>query len=607
MERTRLTLKSSETDQPSIAGNEITGNETIGNEIAERETIGANRKTESLRLPMIGLLFFFVLVFLIPLGNRPMICPDESRYAEVPREMLDSGNWLVPCLCGVPYFEKPALGYQTTALSFRLFGENLFALRLPNALAVAVTALFLCFFLIRTIRDSRASLLSTIFYLTSSFIVAIGMFAVPDSQLTAALAVSLGCFYLARESLRKRDALFWLILSGIACGLAFQIKGFLAFAVPVLVLTPFLIWMKDWRRLFLYPWIPIGVAILVSLPWALAIHQREPDFWRYFFIEEHLNRFLSGTHDKGSESIFYFVPLLLIGLLPAGGTLICAWSGWRSKGFWTQPVHRFLLCWLVLPFLFFSISSCKTGTYILPCFPAATALLALGVLEAFRIDPEKAKKRMSLFFFWLGAGSLLGGVLTMILFPLPWHEWFPNVYPLYPEGHLTGYLSTSLSIFWGAALIKTRKNTTKAFHVYFWGLAPVLLAIFFVLPIGLAKTKAAAYGLEKGLEQVPVQANDIIFVEGQRSTAFVWTLKRTDLIYLNPPKEVGFWFEKNKECCPVEFYQEQDRKKIQKILEKAPDKKGILITSRDLKKDPLLFPRPVEKYHTFQGITILRF
>ena len=554
-----------------------------------------------------ALLLFFVLVYLFPLGVRPMISPDESRYAEIPREMLASDNWLVPTLCGVPYFEKPALGYQTTALSFLMLGENLFALRLPNVLAVALTALFLYLFFIRTTRQHLLSTLAAVLYLTSGMVIVVGMFAVPDSQLTAALSISLGAFYLAWNATRKREILFWLVLSGMACGAAFQIKGFLAFVIPALVLTVFLIWMKDWKRLLLYPWIPIVVAVLVSLPWALAIHQKEPGFWHYFFIEEHVHRFLSGTHDKNAEPFYYFIPILLTGLLPAGGTIVCAWSGWRTKDFWTQPIPRFLLCWLVLPFLFFSISSCKTGTYILPCFPAAAALLAVGIWKAFQLDPEKARRQMSFFFSCLGGVTFIGGVVTIILFPLPWHQWFPKIHPLYPEGYQLGYLATSLCILWGALLFMTRKKTVTASMIFFPGLAPVLLSVFLVLPIGLLGHKAAAYGLEKGLEHLPIQKDDMIFVEGGGTIAYVWTLKRTDFLYINPPREISFWFDRNRGQNPGPIFCEANPEQLKIILAQSPEKKSIFITDRNLKKHPLSFPRPVEKEYSFQGISIYRF
>lgn len=554
-----------------------------------------------------ALAVFFLLVYLVPLGSRPMACPDESRYGEIPREMLADGDWVTPRLCGVPYFEKTALGYQTTAVSFRVFGENRFALRLPNALAVGLTALFLYYFLMRTGRDPYLPALGSALYLSSAFVVALGMFAVPDSQLTAAITISIGSFYLACTAKSKSGVLLWLVLSGIACGVAFQIKGFLAFAVPVLVLSGFLCWMRDGKRLFLYPWIPLAVAGLVSLPWALAIHRAEPDFWRYFVMEEHISRFFSGTYDKGSETVFYFVPILIFGLLPAGGTAICAWSGWRQKGFFFQPLSRLLLCWIVLPFLFFSASSCKTGTYILPCFPPAAAFLALGIRQAFRGDPQEAKRRCGLFFSQFGILTAVLSAVVLLAFPFPYHEWFPGFPNPYPEGYALGFVCMPLLVLWGMLLAVYRQKTVAAFVLYFLGLAPILSILFFVLPIGLFGAKFAEYGLRKGLEQIPVQADDTVFVEGNHAPAYAWTLKRTDFVYVNPSGELRHWFSRSSDSLPGPFFPDENSEALQTLLTKSPEKKSILITGRDLHEQPFPLPRePVEQF-TFSGITIVRF
>ena len=88
-------------------------------------------------------LLFFAVAYLVPIAGRPLIRPDEFRYGEIPREMLETGDFVTPRLIGARYFEKPTLGYWLTAGSFKLFGFNRFALRLPMALAAGVTALLL--------------------------------------------------------------------------------------------------------------------------------------------------------------------------------------------------------------------------------------------------------------------------------------------------------------------------------------------------------------------------------------------------------------------------------------------------------------------------------
>lgn len=89
------------------------------------------------------LLLFFLVLYILPLGVRDLIVPDETRYAEIPREMIADGDWVAPHLNGLRYFEKPVLGYWVHAGSILLFGENNFAVRLPSALAVGLSALLI--------------------------------------------------------------------------------------------------------------------------------------------------------------------------------------------------------------------------------------------------------------------------------------------------------------------------------------------------------------------------------------------------------------------------------------------------------------------------------
>ena len=334
-------------------------------------------------------------MYLYSAAGDPSADPsDEFRYAEIPREMLNSGDWTVPRLNGVRYFEKPAVGYQITAVCFALFGENAFALRLPSALSVLLTALFLYVLIYRNSRDPFLPGLTAGIYLCCGLVFGVGTFAVLDSQLTCMLSLCIMAFYFAWSSSGRRSAVCWLIAAGAFAGIAFLIKGFLAVAVPVMAAVPFLIWQKEWKKLFLFPWIPLLVMLAVILPWSLAIHQAEPDFWRYFFFEEHINRFFHHTYDRKPQPFWYFLPVLLGGMMPAGLLWFAAWRG-VARDWFRRPFLRFLICWAVFPFLFFSASSCKLGTYILPCFPPLAALTAAAFRHAVLIYPHSTGKTMN--------------------------------------------------------------------------------------------------------------------------------------------------------------------------------------------------------------------
>ena len=227
----------------------------------------------------------FVFLYIVPLGIRPIIIPDESRYAEIPREMIASGNWVVPKLDGLRYFEKPVLGYWLNALSIKLFGENAFAVRFPSAMATGFSAFIILLLVRRFSGEFTAAISAALIFLTSFIVYGVGTFNVLDSMLAAFVTASIASFFFAYTSgsSRKKKQGF-LLLSGIFCGLAFLTKGFLAFAIPVLVIVPFMIWERRFKALFSIPWIPITAAVLTALPWVILIHLPGPSTMNLFGI-----------------------------------------------------------------------------------------------------------------------------------------------------------------------------------------------------------------------------------------------------------------------------------------------------------------------------------
>ncbi len=330
-----------------------------------------------------ALVAIFLFLYVLPLGVRPLVIPDEVRYGEVPREMLASGDWIVPRLNGLRYFEKPPLGYWLNAASIRLFGPTAFAVRLPSAVSVGLTALLLFLWARRFADDKDVPLLATTVFLLSFEVLAVGTFSVLDSVLSLFTTGTLVCFHLASASEPSRRRIVLLVLAGAACGLAFLTKGFLALVVPSLVIVPFLAWEGRFRALLRMVWLPLLTAVLLVLPWAIAIHRREPDFWHYFFWVEHVNRFLSPSGGQHPQPLWFYIPFLLGGAMPWTPLLGTILQGLRNSSR-KEPAIRLAVCWLVLPFLFFSACRGKLGTYILPCFPPLAFLIAIGTLRCLK-------------------------------------------------------------------------------------------------------------------------------------------------------------------------------------------------------------------------------
>ena len=135
-------------------------------------------------------------------------------------------------------------------------------------------------------------------FLLSFEVLAIGVFSILDGMLSLFVTAAILLLHFAYEQQAPRPRLILLVLAGVACGLAFLTKGFLALAVPVIVIVPFALWQGRLRICLRTAWVPLVTAFLVVLPWALAIHGREPDFWRYFFWVEHVERFTSPRGDS---------------------------------------------------------------------------------------------------------------------------------------------------------------------------------------------------------------------------------------------------------------------------------------------------------------------
>jgi 4-amino-4-deoxy-L-arabinose transferase len=151
-----------------------------------------------------AVLSFYILCYILPLGAIGLFVPDETRYAEIPREMIASGNWVVPHIDGLRYFEKPVLGYWVHAVSIMLFGENNFAVRLPSVVFVGLTALLL-FFMVSRIKDSEdkekgyTAVPASLIFLSCFEVFGVGNVAVLDNLFSFFLTGTTGALFFATE------------------------------------------------------------------------------------------------------------------------------------------------------------------------------------------------------------------------------------------------------------------------------------------------------------------------------------------------------------------------------------------------------------------------
>ncbi len=468
---------------------------------------------------------------MLPLGARLFIIPDETRYAEIPREMLVSGDWMSPRLAGVRYFEKPVLGYWMNAASMVVLGDNRFAARLPSVLSVGLTALLLLLFTRRFTGDRFAGPLAAAAFLTCPMVFAFGVFNILDNALTLYLTAAMVAFFCAHTADTRRSRLIFLALFGVSCAAAFLTKGFLAFAIPVVSIIPFMLWERRWREFLTMPWIPILAVLVVAAPWAIAIHLREPTYWHYFFWVEHIRRFMS-EGAQHPEPFHFFIPHIAWGILPWLALIPAAVMGFNREDFKTAPV-RFALCWFLFPFLFFSMSEGKIATYILPCFPPLIFLITVGIVGYI----DSCRRKMITAGVSLLA-LLTGGAAVVLL--LSQYTDFMG-FKIYEDQEASKILILGGGILaWALILLSAlRAGTTRRAVVLFCA-APVVVmfGMHFIFPIEFEGKKMPGRFLESNAGRIGPRT--IIISEGELAVAACYYYKRDD-VYLYRGKGELAW------------------------------------------------------------------
>jgi len=554
--------------------------------------------------PLLPAALLFVLAYLLPSGTRVMIRPDEFRYAEIPREMLASGNWMRPRLNGVKYFEKPVLGYQLTALNLRLFGETPFAVRLASVLGTLLAAATVYLVCRRDRRDRIWPGVAVCVFLAFGLVLGVGSYAVLDAAFSGAVTASIGAIQLSWRSKRRTGRIGWLAAAGVFAAGAFMIKGFLAFILPAAAIGPWLLWNREWKKLLTWPWLPLVAAAVIAVPWALVQHRAEPDFWRYFFIEEHWKRFTSGTYDRDPQPFWYFIPVLLGGVLPAGLLWFAGYAG-VVKAWLKRPEVRCQLCWALFPFLLFSAASCKLGTYILPCFPPLALLLTGALRNARRRDRVGFGKRLRRIGRCIGAGVLL--VAAVAILAAVAVAVVPALKPLRVWINHWSVLTVAALAVWSAALYRrSGSGKLRTLWLLLTGFAPAVCFGMAAIPAAGMGSRTPEAGLRQCLRRFPDHAECRIAVERTCIAPVCWVTKRSDLIVAgNKLGELRYGLTN----YPAEYAGRHfDNREFPRLVAETPRGKLLYVTFYDLKKRPLPknWPTPLER-HTAAGVTVLRF
>ena len=323
------------------------------------------------------LVFVFLVVWFCNLDYRSLVRPDEGRYAEIAREMALTGNWTTPRLNGIKYFEKPPLQYWMTAAAFKAFGEHEWTARLWAALT-GFAGVLMVGFAGAGLFGRRAGFYSALILASSLLYAVIGHLNTLDMGVSFCLTLGVLGFLLAQHgAARTRETRLWILRAWTAMGFGFLSKGLIGLALPAAAMVAYALVHRDISFLKrMEPFAGMAIMLAIALPWIIAVSIANPEFPHFFFIHEHLQRFLTQVHHR-TAPWWYFVPILIAGALPwtamLGQALIAAWKG--DPGGRSFKPRRFLLLYAAVIFLFFSASQSKLPSYILPIFPALALLV----------------------------------------------------------------------------------------------------------------------------------------------------------------------------------------------------------------------------------------
>jgi 4-amino-4-deoxy-L-arabinose transferase-like glycosyltransferase len=390
--------------------------------------------------------------FLWRLAAFGLIGADEPRYAQVAREMLARHDWITPTLGGVPWLEKPPLYYWQAMIAFRLFGVSDWAARLPSVFDAFLTVLAVYWFLRRF--RSGSELDGALVLSTSAGIVGFARAASTDMPLTASFTIAMLAWYAWFESSDKKYlAAFYGFL-----GLATLAKGPVAPFLATAVILIFAALQKSAKIAFKTLWIPgLLLGLAITLPWYGLVQLGNPQFFHEFIVQHNLARFGSNLYHH-PEPFWYYLPVIFLGWVPwsivAIAVLVAAFRQLRNPA--SDTLRSFLLIWIGVVVIFFSLSQSKLPGYVLPAIPAGAILITISIFA-------QSSERIAVWLrFVLAAGhALLAGALVFAAL-------------------VVQYLVLEHRVPWGAAAVPLTVSVVIAFAIL------VLLSTFDLRALRLA-------------------------------------------------------------------------------------------------------------------------
>lgn len=359
---------------------------------------------------LIVLLLLILLSFVVNLGSAPLFDEDEGAYSEVTREMLVNQDFTTSYLNGKPFFHKPPMFYWMQAASVSLFGQKEFGFRFPSALAAILWTLTVYFFTRRYLGPAVAWY--TAFFMVCSLqITLIGKAAIPDALLNLFITLTmfnLYGYYLAASSppadnnrksasLRQRRHLH---AAYMFTALGVLTKGPIAIVIPLAAGTCFFGLQRQWRAWLAALTSPVGILLfcLIALPWYIGAYLTHGQaFIDEIFLKHNISRFRN-AFEGHSGPVFYYIPVVLVGLLPFTAFFLKAAT--RIRQLTDNKLHIFLLIWFLFVFVFFSLAQTKLHHYVVYGYVPLFIFMATMAEEVRKPVSQAAGLFFLLLFFF---------------------------------------------------------------------------------------------------------------------------------------------------------------------------------------------------------------
>jgi 4-amino-4-deoxy-L-arabinose transferase-like glycosyltransferase len=428
-----------------------------------------NQKIRVIVLQLAVIAGVCAFLFFFGLGSFGLVGADEPRYAQIGREMLARRDLVTPTINGQPWLEKPVLLYWREMEAYSIFGVYDWAARLPSAV-YATALVFIIFFFMRRFRPG-AEMDAALITASSAAVIGFARGASTDMQLAAPLCVAMLAWWTWHETGRR----LWLIAFFVLLGLGALAKGPVAPALALMMVAAYALAQRDKAALLRSFWWPgLLLFFAVVLPWYVAVQIKVPQFFRVFFVQHNLERFGTNLYQH-SQPFWYYLPVFLLATVPwtvfalmavvdAGKALVRRFRAVSMTGHVDDRFRLFLLCWIVVPIVFFSLSRSKLPGYILPSIPAVALLTADYLRRSARLPARWAMMLHSLL-----CGLLVGAALLV-----PW---------IILKARPNESARIAIAIGTGATailvLLIVRRAGVRLLH--FATLVPVIVSLAFVL------------------------------------------------------------------------------------------------------------------------------